>query len=296
MNSVIGDRRAIALLVGPALLIYTLVMLVPIFWSLGYTFFQGNAITGFHFAGLANITRLFTDPALRAALWFTVRYGVVLTAGQVLCGYLLALLYVFALKRSSSFIRTLIFFPVVLPTVAVGLMFQQLFEIAPQLGPVNELLSLAGIAPIDWFSSGSHAFAVLIVMDIWRSMGFYAVLLYAGLLDIPDDILESARLDGAGGWGLVRHIVLPLSFPVLLSSLIFSINGTLKVFDSIVALTNGGPGSATTPLTLYMFQTSFSYSDYGYGASIAMLLTVICLLVTVGLFRWSRTDLTESAA
>jgi raffinose/stachyose/melibiose transport system permease protein len=137
---------------------------------------------------------------------------------------------------------------------------------------------------------------VLIIMDIWRSMGFYAVLLYAGLLDISDDILESARLDGAGGWGLVRHIVLPLSFPVLLSSLIFSINGTLKVFDSIVALTNGGPGSATTPLTLYMFQTSFSYSDYGYGASIAMLLTVICLLVTVGLFRWSRTGLTESTA
>jgi multiple sugar transport system permease protein/raffinose/stachyose/melibiose transport system permease protein len=185
---------------------------------------------------------------------------------------------------------------VVLPTVAVGLMFQQLFEIAPQLGPVNELLSVAGVAPIDWFSSGTHAFAVLIIMDIWRSMGFYAVLLYAGLIDIPDDILESARLDGASGWGLVRHIVLPLSFPVLLSSLIFSINGTLKVFDSIVALTNGGPGSATTPLTLYMFQTSFSYSDYGYGASIAMLLTVVCLLVTVALFRWSRIDLTESTA
>lgn len=291
MDRVLGDKRAITLLVGPALLVYTLVMLVPILWSLGYTFFQGNAILGFHYAGLANITRLASDPDLRSALWFTVRYGVVMTLGQVLAGYLLALLYVFVLKRASALIRTLVFFPVVLPTVAVGLMFQRLFEVAPQTGPVNQLLSLVGGTPVDWFSSGSKAFAVLIIMDIWRSMGFYAVLLYAGLIDIPEDILESARLDGATGWRLVRSIILPLSFPVLLSALIFSINGTLKIFDSIVALTGGGPGSATTPLTLYMFQTSFTYSDYGYGASIAMLLTVICLLVTVGLFRWSRTSL-----
>src|SRR5262249_58682699 len=110
----------------------------------------------------------------------------------------------------------------------------------------------------------------------------------------PGRIGNPAGLDGASGWGLVRHIVLPLSFPVLLSSLIFSINGTLKVFDSIVALTNGGPGSATTPLTLYMFQTSFSYGDYGYGASIAMLLTVICLLVALAPFRWARAHLTAS--
>ena len=92
-------------------------------------------------------------------------------------------------------------------------------------------------------------------MDIWRSMGFYAVLLYAGLVDIPDELLESARLDGAAGWRLVRTSSLPLSLPVLVSSIIFSINGTLKVFDSIFALTNGGPGNGTTPLTLYMFRT-----------------------------------------
>jgi raffinose/stachyose/melibiose transport system permease protein len=130
-------------------------------------------------------------------------------------------------------------------------------------------------------------------MEVWRSMGFYAVLLFAGLVDIPDEILESARLDGASGARLVRHVVLPLSFPVLVSALIFSINGTLKVFDSIVALTGGGPGSETTPLTLYMFQTSFTYSDYGYGSTIALLLTVLCLMVTLVVFRASRRDLTK---
>ncbi|WP_251152325.1 sugar ABC transporter permease [Cellulosimicrobium sp. Marseille-Q4280] len=294
MRHVLGDRRAIALLLGPALALYTLILLVPVVWSLGYTFFEGNAISGFTFVGADNFVRLATDPAVRDALWFTVRFALVLTVVQVAVGYLLSLLYVFVLRRSSGIVRTLVFFPVVLPTVAVALMFQQLFESAPRTGPVNALLEAVGIGAVDWFASGSSAFWVIILMEAWRSMGFYAVLLYAGLVDIPEETLESARLDGASGARLVRHIVLPLSLPVLLSSVIFSINGTLKVFDSVLALTNGGPGSQTTPLTLYMYQTSFSYGEYGYGSSLALLLTMLCLVVTLFIFRSSRRDLTKA--
>jgi len=294
MRHVLGDRRAIALLLGPALLVYTLVMLVPVVWSLGYTFYEGNAITGFEPVGLDNFARLVEDPSVREALWFTVRFAVVLTVVQVVVGYLLALLYVFVLRRASGIVRTLVFFPVVLPTVAVALMFQQLFESAPRTGPVNALLEAVGIGGVDWFASGSTAFWVIIAMETWRSMGFYAVLLYAGLVDIPEETLESARLDGAAGPRLVRHIVLPLSLPVLLSSVIFSINGTLKVFDSVLALTNGGPGNQTTPLTLYMYQTSFTYGEYGFGSSIALLLTALCLMVTLFIFRSSRRDLTKA--
>ncbi|MEU0042690.1 carbohydrate ABC transporter permease [Streptomyces werraensis] len=293
MHRVLGDRRAIALLLGPALLVYSLIMLFPMVWSLGYSFTKGNTIEGFTGNGVANFSRLLDDPAVHDALWFTLKYAVVVTAGQVIAGYLLALLYVFFLKRASALVRTLVFFPVVLPTVAVGLLFQKFFQVAPQTGPVNSLLNAVGIDSIDFFGSAGSAFWVLIVMDIWRSMGFYAVLLFAGLVDIPDEVLESARLDGATGLRLVRDIVLPLSLPVLMSSLIFSINGTLKVFDSIVALTNGGPGTGTTPLTLYMFQTSFTYSDYGYGSTVALLLTVVCLMVSLVVYRVSRRDLTE---
>ncbi|KQZ08353.1 sugar ABC transporter permease [Agromyces fucosus] len=293
MNRVLGDPRAILILLGPALLVYTLVMLVPIFWSLGYTVFEGNPITGFEFVGIDNFVELFNDPKIADALVFTLKYAVVLTVAQVGFGYLLALIYVFWLRKASSLIRTLAFFPVVLPTVAVALLFQELFKIAPVNGLVNDLLNLVGIPSVDWFASPDTAFLVLILMDLWRSMGFYAVLLYAGLVDIPDDLFESARLDGASGWRLVRHIVIPLSLPVLLSSIIFSVNGTLKVFDSVLALTGGGPGNTTTPLTLYMYQTSFTYGEYGYGSSIALLLTIICLLVTIFIFRSSRRDLTK---
>lgn len=293
MHRVLGDRRAVAILIGPALLVYSLIMLVPMVWSLGYSFTKGNTIDGFTGNGLDNFQRLFTDPAVREALTFTLKYAAVVTVGQVVTGYLLALLYVFFLKKASALIRTLAFFPVVLPTVAVGLLFQKFFQVAPQTGPVNSLLNMVGLDSIDFFGSAGSAFWVLVTMDVWRSMGFYAVLLFAGLVDIPEEVLESARLDGASGLRLVRHIVVPLSFPVLMSSLIFSINGTLKVFDSIVALTNGGPGNDTSPLTLYMFQTSFTYSDYGYGSTIAFLLTVVCLLVTLVVFRLSRRDLTK---
>src|SRR6478609_1152592 len=294
MNRVLGDRRVVVLLLGPALIIYSAVMLIPVIWSLGYTFFEGNAISGFHYVGLDNITELFSDPDVRDALWFTLRFAVVLTIVQVALGYSLALLYILVLRRGSSLVRTFVFFPVVLPTVAIALLFQQLFESAPRMGPVNQFLDFIGLSPVDWFASGGTSFVVIVLMEAWRSMGFYAVLLYAGLVDIPEEILESARVDGASGLRLVRHIVLPLSTPVLLSSIIFSINGTLKVFDSVLALTNGGPGNATTPLTLYMFQTAFAYGQYGYGSAIALLLSTLCLVVTLAIFRSARRDRTEA--
>jgi raffinose/stachyose/melibiose transport system permease protein len=280
VNSVLGDKKAILVLLGPALLVY-------------FTAFSGNAVRGFTFVGLDNYIELLGDAAVRDSLLFTIKYAVVVTAGQIIMGYLLALLYVFFLKRASSLIRTLVFFPVVLPTVAVAALFSAVFAIAPQAGIVNTALEGLGLSQTDFFATGGSAFVVLIVMDVWRSMGFYAVLLYTGLVDIPEDVIESARIDGATGFGLFRHIVLPLSLPVLLSSIIFSINGTLKVFDSVIALTNGGPGTETSPLTVYMFRQSFSYGEYGYGATVATLLTIVCLLVTVFIFRSTRRDLTK---
>ena len=294
MQSVLGDKKAILLLLGPALLVYTLVKLVPVLWSLGLTFYTGNPLGGFEFAGVDNFVRFFQDPQALEALGFTIKYALVLSVGQILLGYGLALMYVFVLRKASTFVRTVVFFPTVLPTVAVALLFKSLFAVGQQDGPVNAGLEVFGIPAVDWFSTGDGTFTVAILMELWRSMGFFAVLLYAGLLDIPEETLESARLEGATGWRLVRHIVLPLSLPVLLSSVIFSVNNTLKVFDTVLALNNGGPGNETTPLTLLMYRTVFNYSDYGYGSTIAFVLTIMCFLVTLFVFRSSRRDITKN--
>jgi raffinose/stachyose/melibiose transport system permease protein len=292
MEVMLRDRKAILAFVGPALLIYSLIMLVPIAWSLGYTVFEGNVIGGFQFVGLHNFAAIFSDPSFWQAFLFTVKYAVVVTVGQVGIGFLLALLYALYLGKASPLIRTLVFFPVILPTVAVAELFKKIFEIVPTYGLVNSLLHVAHldawIQP--WLGQGGSAFWVIAIMDIWRSMGFYGVLLFAGLVDIPGEIFESARVDGASGWRLVRAVVLPLLAPILFSSFIFSINGTLKVFDTVLALTNGGPGQATTPLTLYMFTTAFSNGQYGYGSTIATALAIMCLFVTLLIFRSARQD------
>ena len=294
MDIVLRDRKAILLFVGPALLVYTVVLLGPILWSLGYTFYEGSAITGFRYVGLDNFERLVDDPAFWQSFRFTVKYGIAVTLLQVGAGLLLALMYVFYLRRSSALVRTLVFFPVVIPTVAIAQMFAKLFAIAPQHGLVNSLLGAVHVDRWiqDWIGRGDSAFQVLVLMDVWRSMGFYAVLLFAGLIDIPDEILESARLDGASGLRLVRYIVFPLLGPVLFSSLIFSINGTLKVFDSVLALTAGGPGQETTPLTLYMFNNAFTFGEYGYASAIATALSIMCLLITLVIFGFARRDVT----
>ena len=290
MKSVLGDKRAIAILLGPALLVYTLVTMLPVLWSFGLTFFKGNPLQGFEFNGIANYQKLLGDGYVWDAFWFTIKYAIFTSIGQVVLGYGLALLYMFVLKKSSTLVRTLVFFPVVLPTVAISLLYQKLFQSAPGDGLINELLVNVGLTNVDWLGAGDSAFIVIVIMDIWRSMGFYGVLLFSGLLDIPEDIIESARIDGARAWSLFRHIILPMSLPILFASIIFSVNGTVKVFDSVFALTAGGPGNQTTPLTLYMYRTAFQFSDYGYGSTIALLLTIICLLITLVLFRSSRRD------
>jgi raffinose/stachyose/melibiose transport system permease protein len=292
MEKVLGDRRAVIVFLAPALILYTAIMLVPIFWSTGYTFVEGNPISGFEWVGIDNYSTLLADGVFWQSLGFSLRYAVIVTVAQIGAGLGLALLYVFVLRRSSALIRTLVFFPIVLPTAAVAQMFVKLFELVPQEGPVNTLFGGMGWQTQDFLGQPGTAFWIIVIMDVWRSMGFYAVLLYAGLVTVPDDVIEAARLDGAARLTLVRHIILPSIIPVLVSAIIFSINGSVKVFDSVYALTGGGPNGATTPLTLLMFRTSFDYAEYGYGSTIAMALTLVSLVMTVAIFRGARKDVT----
>ena len=279
METMLRDRRAVLAFVGPALLVYSLIVLVPIVWSLVYTVFEGNVIAGFQFVGFHNYTSLFSDPTFWQALLFTVEVlgrrdrgpgggrpaavavvrllswqGVpadpdagVLPGGPAYCGRR-------GVVQEDFRDRT---------AVWPG-------ELRPSAVHLDGLIQ-------PWLGQGGSAFWVIAIMDIWRSMGFYGVLLFAGLVDIPGEIIESARIDGASGWRLVRYIVLPLLAPILFSSFIFSINGTLKVFDTVLALTGGGPGQATTPLTLDMFNTAFANGQYGYGSTIATALAIMCL-------------------
>jgi raffinose/stachyose/melibiose transport system permease protein len=181
----------------------------------------------------------------------------------------------------------------VLPTVAVAQLFVKVYEIVPQYGLLNSILDLIGLGKFvqPWLGQPSTALLALCAQDIWRAIGFYAIIFYAGLISISPEIIDAARIDGASTSVMIRRIMLPLLTPVIATGLVYCLTGTLKAFETIYALTGGGPGYETMVTTIYMFKSAFTYSDYGYGSAIAVFILAECLVITLVTQRLlSRTD------
>jgi raffinose/stachyose/melibiose transport system permease protein len=282
MNRLLKDKKAIAIFVVPAALIYLFSVFIPILWSFGYSLFKGMPGINFTFFGLENYVKMWNDHIFINSFLVNLAYVAIVVIGQVGFGLLLSLLFMFGLARYKTVVRTLVFFPVVLPVVAVAQLFSKMFEITPNNGLVNSLLVLLGLNNLvqPWLGQTSTALYVLCSMDIWTAMGFYAIIFYAGLMDIPIELIEAARIDGATGIRLTRSIILPLLLPITVTCLVFSFTGTLKVFESALALTRGGPGTATKMLSMYMYDSAFLHSQYGYGSAIAVFILAECIVVS----------------
>ncbi|MFV0361649.1 MAG: carbohydrate ABC transporter permease [Suipraeoptans sp.] len=282
MKRVLGNKKAIALFVVPGLILYVGLVFVPVIWSFIYSFYDGSPGLNWEFSGLKNYIRLFHDARFQDALIVNIKYILLTMLGQVVLGLLMALIFKFWLKKFKNVIRTLIFFPVVLPTVAVGQLFAKIYEIQPNYGLLNSLLDTLGLDKLiqPWIGQASTALVSLSVMDIWVSMGFYAVILYGALIDLPGEVLEAGKVDGCSPFQTFRYIIMPMIKPVMITCLVFSFAGTVKMFESSMALTGGGPGNATTSLSMYMYSTAFSYNKVGYGSTIAIVIFLICIIGT----------------
>ncbi len=292
MNKVLSNKKAIALFVGPAFILYTVLVMVPVLWSLYYSLYSGSPGLKWEFAGLKNYINLFTDKNFLKALGVNFKYISVVVIGQVGFGLLMALMFKFWLRRCKTVVRTLVFFPVVLPTVAVGQLFAKIYEIQPNYGLLNSFLSKIGLQNLvqPWLGQEKTALWALCIMDIWVAMGFYSVIFYGALLDIPDDVLEAARVDGASGFQLFRRILLPLLWPMVITSTVFSFSGTVKMFESALALTKGGPGAATKSLSMYMYDNAFTYYKVGYASVIAIVIFLICVVGSAVINRFDVKD------
>lgn len=280
MNKVLGNKRAVAVFVLPAFILYTAFVILPVLWSLYYSLFQGSPGLQWEFVGIKNYINLLSDKNFFKALTVNFKYIAVVTVGQVGLGLVLALMFKFWLKRCKTIVRTLVFFPVVLPTVAVGQLFGKIYEIQPNYGLLNSFLDSIGLSNLvqPWIGQASTALWALCIMDIWVAMGFYSVIYYGALLDIPEDIIEAAHIDGCNGWNLFKNILFPLLRPMVITCLVFSFSGTVKMFESSLALTNGGPGGATKSLSMYMYDVSFTYGKVGYGSVVAIVIFLICVV------------------
>jgi len=290
MKGIVNNKKAIMVFTLPALILYTVIVFVPIVWSLIYSFYEGIPGLGIDFVGLNNYFKLFKDPNFIKSVVLNLKYVAVVVTGQITIGMLISFLYAFSLTNYATLIRTIIFFPVVLPTVATSQLFAKIFQITPHLGLLNEFfhkISMENLV-VGWLGDPKLAFWAICIMDIWKAIGLYALLFYGAIINIPKDVLEAAEIDGARGYKLITKIVLPLIKPMTITCLVLSLTGTLKVFDSVVALTNGGPGNTTQMTSMYMYNTTFVNGEFGYGTTMAIFILFECLVAMFVLNRFSK--------
>jgi multiple sugar transport system permease protein len=254
---------------APALIVLGIFVLFPIAY-LGYLSFTEGSFTraGTHWNGLRNYWRLLTNPDFWQVLGNTTYFTIATLVPSLVIPLGLAVL----LNRSVALrglLRTAYFIPSITSLVAVGLGFRWLFQ---NDGPVNAILESVAIAPIPWLGSTVWAMPVLIVLSIWKQLGFNMVVFLAGLQTIPQTRYEAAELDGANSWQQFWHITLPGLRPTFIFAAITTAIFTLRSFEQPYVITGGGPLNSTNLLVFYIYDEAFAQFDFGYAAAAATVL------------------------
>jgi multiple sugar transport system permease protein len=235
-----------------------------------------------------NFSRLFGDRLFFAAGIQTVVLTLVALTIEFLLGLALAVL-IDSLARGRAFFRTGLLVPMLLPPVVAAVVWRLIYN--PQFGMLNGMLRQIGINTswLTWTSGQNSALASVILVDVWEWTPFLFLLLSAGLQAIPPEPLEAARIDGAGAWRIFRDVTLPLLKPTILLALLLRAMDLVRIFDQIFILTQGGPGTATETVSLYIYRTAFRFSNFGYAAAMSFVLLAATMLFSRGLMRVMRT-------
>lgn len=282
------DNDAIAawIFLTPALIMLGIFLLWPIAYLFYLSFTAGSfTSSGTYWVGLKNYLRLLLSPDFWQIIGNTTYFTIATVIPSLIIPLGLAALLdrTFALR---GLLRSAYFLPSVTSLVAAGLGFRWLFQTE---GPVNALLSSIGIAPIPWLGSVTWAMPVLILLSIWKQLGFNMVVFLAGLQAIPPNRYEAAELDGADAWQQFWHITLPGLRPTLVFATITTAIFTLRSFEQVYVMTGGGPLNSTNLLVYYIYEQAFAQFDFGYAAAAAtVLLAVALLLVYFQLRTWGE--------
>ncbi|WP_223692048.1 carbohydrate ABC transporter permease [Leifsonia poae] len=266
------------LFIAPQLLGIVAFVLIPLGLVVYYSFHEWNVLSGtIQFVGADNYRQLLADPQIGEVLGVTAVFSV----GLVCLNIPLALLLAVLLNRKGrgiAFFRTVFFSPVVVSIVAWTIVWGFLLQ---DNGGINGFLRVFHIEGPNWLQSGPTALAAVIVVQVFKNVGLNMILFLSALQGVPEELYEAGRVDGATAGTLFRRITLPLISPTILLTVIITIVGALQVFAQIAVLTAGGPGLSTTVLVYYLFQQAFDFHHFGYGSTLAILLFVIVLVLTV---------------
>ena len=261
------------LFVAPAFLLFFVVILGPVLGTFALSFTRWDGSGPIVFRGLSNYTRAFKDHVYLSSY---VHVFIYIAATLVLeVGLGLALAGLVTARKRTTFYRVAFFIPVILPMVVVAVLWG--FVLNPDFGLLNAGLDALGLHSLThvWLGDRSTALLSISVVSGWVFAGFYMAIFYAGFQRIPSELIESARLDGAGEWIIFRRIKVPLLTSVRDVTVLLCITGGLQVFDLVFVLTNGGPYNSTEVPTTYLVKTVFRDLDVGYGAAQAVLLTIV---------------------
>ncbi|WP_326667385.1 carbohydrate ABC transporter permease [Streptomyces sp. NBC_01257] len=262
--------------VSPAVLVIVGLSVVPVIWSLLLSFRASDLVTPSRWVGLDNYRALAQDPHFHEAVQNTLVYTLLYVPLSIVAGLSLALV----LNRRIRFVglyRTLFFVPFVVSATAQGVLFS--FVLDPEFGAANSVLHHLGVSAQGFLTDPSQALYVLVVITLWSGTGLCTVVYLAALQDVPPELIEAARLDGARGRHVLRHVTLPALAPVSVFLLLWQTIQALQVFDLVYVTTKGGPLGSTTVIVYFIWEQAFKNFTAGYGAAAAYVLALALFLM-----------------
>ncbi|MFC0626545.1 carbohydrate ABC transporter permease [Kribbella deserti] len=279
-----GDLKVAAIFLFPATIGFVVFYIWPTLRGAYLSFTEYSLLTPPKFNGLDNYERMLHDSFFWNALLVTVEYVVINIGLQTVLAVAIAML-MFRLTKSIV-VRGIILMPYLIANVVVALVWFWMLDY--QIGIVNQLLTWVGIDPIAFFGESIWGIPTIALINVWRHMGYTALLVFAGLQTIPSYVYEAAEVDGASEWSTFRRITLPLLRPVLVMVLVVTMIGSFQIFDTVAVTTQGGPINATRVLYYYIYERAFARFDFGYASAMAMVLFAILAVVSLLQLRLLR--------
>ncbi|RVT72983.1 MULTISPECIES: carbohydrate ABC transporter permease [Rhizobium/Agrobacterium group] len=261
----------------PALIVISAVIVFPWVFTLWMSAHRWTLGQEQSFIGFENYIRLAGDIRFWESLWHTLIYTVLSVVAPLFLGTLAALVFdaQFPLR---GFLRGVFVMPMMATPVAIALVWTMMFH--PQLGVLNYLLSLIGIGPLEWIYNQSTVIPSLVLVETWQWTPLVMLIVLGGLAAVPREPYESAEIDGANAWQKFRYLTMPMIAPFLMIAVIIRSIDAVKSFDIIYAMTQGGPGTASETINIYLYNTAFSYYDIGYGSAMAVVFFIIIVALS----------------
>lgn len=262
----------------PAIVTYLVFMGYPLWRTVYMSTMEWTGFGNMTFIGLENFTKIMQDSMFWRSLKNTIYFAVFSSIFSVIIGLLLAWLNLYMHRMEGQVFRTIMFSPAMIAPTITGLLF--VFIFTEDIGLINNVLRSIGLpdAALAWLVNMSTAKPIIIIATIWRQFGLTMVLCYAGMQGVSNELLESAKLDGANHWKILTRILIPLIKPQIEIATMFTMLGGLKIYDSVVSLTGGGPARQTVVLPMWIIENAFTYSKFGYASAMSIVFIAVVLI------------------